>query len=52
MALFKDSCLRKPDKPSLLRHVVEDLADETLLRIVQYVIDGGYLLQKCDGALL
>ena len=46
MALFKDSCLRKPDKPSLLRHVVKDLADDALPSIVQYVIDGGYLLHK------
>jgi len=46
MSLFKDSLMRKPDKPSLFKEIVKDLCDETLPNTVQYVIDGGYLLHK------
>jgi len=46
MALFKDSVMRKPDKPCLYRDYAKDLCDETLPSTVQYVIDGEYLLHK------
>jgi len=46
MALFKDSVMRKADKPALLRDTLKDLCTETLPSKVQFVVDGGYLLHK------
>ena len=46
MSLFKDSAMRKPDKPSLCRDFIKDLSDEALPPNAQYVIDGGYMIHK------
>jgi hypothetical protein len=45
-ALFKDGMMRKPDKPSLYRNVVENLTAAALPTELTYVVDGGCLLHK------
>ena len=55
LSLFKDGLMRKPDKPSLYKDFIVGLTDSPVPSVVQYVVDGGYLLHKVrshDGHVL
>jgi len=38
--------MRKPDKPSLYRAFASGMTNAPLPSVVQYVVDGGYLLHR------
>ena len=46
MALYKDSLMRKPDKPTLYKGFITGLTEAKLPPDMTYVVDGGYLLHK------
>lgn len=45
-ALFRNSFMRKPDKPAILRNVIEDVQTNDVPHNVTFVLDGGALLHR------
>jgi len=46
MALFKDGCMRKPDKANLAKSLTAGMPSDQLPSCVRYVLDGGSLLHQ------
>jgi hypothetical protein len=47
--MFKDSLMRKPDKPSLFHDLIMDFTNAPLQSDVCHVVVGGNLLHKVSG---